>query len=217
MPSKYVIRRYSENSYYHIFNRGVEKRIIFIDDDDYRKFLYYLFVYLSPLDQVLTQYPKLPANLKRNNLYGKIELICYCLMPNHFHLLVKQQEIDAAIKLLTYISVAYTVYFNKKYNRVGSLLQGRYKAILVETDEYLLELTRYIHHNSLRLGFNHNNLYLYHWSSYRHYLGLQPSNFLETSDVLNFFSKTNPHLTYKNFIESSNEYNIPETYFLDEE
>lgn len=205
MPSKNVIRQYTENAYYHVYNRGVEKRTIFLDEQDYRMFLYYLFVYLVSLDTVLHHYPKLRWNLKQHNLYGKVELLAYCLMPNHFHFLVKQVEADTITKLMRQVTNAYTFYFNKKYDRVGALLQGIFKAALVSSEPYLLHLSRYIHQNcsDLDLAAMGCTLNTYPWSSYPCYLGQKRSLFVNPSFILSYFSVKHQQFSYQEFVESN--------------
>src|SRR4030042_4414876 len=145
MPAKNVVRDFSENSFYHIFNRGVEKRDIFLDQQDHKIFIYYLTVYLYPLPKVLEVYPKLPIRLHNKNLSQEVEILSYCLMPNHFHLLLKQNTVNGISKLLKQLTNAYTFYFNQKYKRVGGLVQGRFKAVKILNDELLLHISRYIH------------------------------------------------------------------------
>ncbi|MEK6852378.1 MAG: transposase, partial [Nanoarchaeota archaeon] len=140
MPSRHVIRNFAEESIYHVFNRGVEKRKIFLDEQDYNMFLYYLFVYLSPMETVLEKYPRLPLRLYSSNLSREVELLSYCLMPNHFHFLIKQHSKDGISKLLKQITNAYTLYFNSKYERVGGLVQGRFKAVEIGKDELLIHV-----------------------------------------------------------------------------
>lgn len=139
MPSKYVVRNFSENSYYHVFNRGVEKRNIFLDEKDYRFFETYLSIYLNPLKRVLEKYPDLPLRLHNKNLSKEVKLMAYCLMPNHFHLLLKQKTKDGISKLLKQITNAYTLYFNQKNKRVGGLMQGRFKAAQISSGVFSLE------------------------------------------------------------------------------
>lgn len=218
MPSKFVVRQYTEPGYYHVYNRGVEKRKLFLDEQDYKMFLYYCFVYLAPSAIVQERYPTLKYNLKQNNLNSLVTLLAFCLMPNHFHLLLRQDQLDGITKLLRQLTNAYTRYFNNKYNRVGSLVQGPFKAKPVETEEYLLYLTAYIHRNILELpGFaNATQLVNYVWSSYRMYLGIQASSYVDTATVLSFFSKTNKQLSYKNFVETVKpEVILPEDYLID--
>lgn len=192
MPSRYVVREFAENCYYHIFNRGVEKRNIFLDNQDYTIFLYYLFVYLTPLGEVLTKYPQLFTRLQVKNLSTEIELISYCLMPNHFHLLLRQKSRDAISKLMKQLTNAYTFYFNQKYKRVGGLVQGRFKSVIVLTDELLVHISRYIHLNPMVAGLV-ENLETYQWSSYLDYTA-KPSRLTCAKDViLSYFPSVNAH------------------------
>jgi putative transposase len=116
-------------AWYHVTCRGNERRNIFWDEGDWGKFL-----------EILAD------NVK---LYG-IELHCYVLMQNHFHLLLMTPEGDLK-KFMQRLNTTYTVYFNRRHRRIGHLFQGRYKAILIEKDEYLVELSRYIHLNPVRI------------------------------------------------------------------
>ena len=170
MPSKYVVRNFTENSSYHVFNRGVEKREIFLKDEDYRLFQYYLFVYLRPLEEVLEKYPDLPLRLSSKNLSEEVELLAYCLMPNHFHLLLRQRTRNGISKLLKQATNAYTLYFNEKNNRVGGLMQGSFKAAEIAHDNLFIHLVRYIHLNPVAAKVA-KDLNSYPWSSYADYLG----------------------------------------------
>lgn len=215
MPARNVIRQYIEGGYYHIYNRGVEKRDIFIDEQDYSIFMYYLFIYLAPLETILVHYPRLPLRLQQRNLYGALECHAYSLMPNHFHLLLRQQDNQAITKLLRQITDAYTRYFNHKYNRVGSLFQGKFKAILVETDEYFVYLSKYIHRNPLALVENVEKLEKYKWSSYHLYTSSNQSNYIITNCISEYFSKQLETLSYKAFVEENDEIPVPTSYFID--
>ena len=217
MPAKNVVRFYTENQYLHIYNRGVENRKIFMDEDDYEMFLYYLFIYLADPEVISNHYPKLRGHLKRNNLSGKLEMIAYCLMPNHFHFLVHQKDIGSATSLIKQVINAYTRYFNTKYHRVGPLMQGKYKAVVVENDNQLLHLSRYIHQNPLKINFVLTALKNYAWSSYAAYLGLKPNIFLKPQVILDYYSQTSPDLTYSSFVEASSETNLDADLTLESE
>lgn len=145
MPAKNSIKQYVENGYYHLYNRGVEKRNIFLDDQDYSVFLGYIKQYLGPHEG---SDPK--------SLVDDIDLIAFCLMPNHFHFLAKQKTIDGITKFMRAICTNYVMYFNKKYERVGTLFQGKYKGVLLDNDTYLLHLSRYIHLNPIKIGSDPN-------------------------------------------------------------
>lgn len=195
MPSKYTIRNFTENCYYHVFNRGVEKRNIFLDQQDYRIFLYYLFLYCSPLDKILRKYPLLPPRLQSKNLHDEVNIISYCFMPNHFHLLLQQLPVDGISKLLRRLEIAYASYFNQKYQRVGALFQGRFKAALIETDELLIHISRYIHLNPLVVNIV-DDLKDYQWSSYKEYISEYPESICTTESVLANFSTRGDYEKY---------------------
>jgi hypothetical protein len=127
-------------------------------------------------------------------------------MPNHFHLLIHQQKIGSIRACLSAIQLGYAKYFNTKYHRVGPLFQGRFKAKMIEKDEYLLQLSAYIHRNPLSLSsWKHpkeirNILVSYPYSSYQEYLKHRLL-FVKTKTILAYFSKTNPKLSYQAFVE----------------
>lgn len=223
MPAKNSIKQYAENCFYHVYNRGVDKRDIFFDDLDYRVFLHLLKFYLSPQDlKYQSEHPLtevtgiIPVRLHLfETLPNEIDLLAYCLMPNHFHLLLKQITSDGVTKLLRRISIVYAMYFNKRHKRVGHLFQGIFKAALIDKDSYLLHLSRYIHLNPTELtGIIPVN---YPYSSYEYYLGIKNAPWVKPKFILDYFqSNTNsPFLpkqinTYKKFVEDyvhdSNEY-----------
>ena len=204
MPAKNSIKQYVENSFYHIYNRGVDKRIIFIQDLDYQMFLSYLKNYLSilSLQQV--------RPVRKSTLFLEIDLIAYCLMPNHFHLLIKQKSAKSIIKFMRCLINAYTRYFNTRHKRIGHLFQGKYKASLITEDLYLLQLSRYIHRNPLELFRSdlHKILSEYPYSSYKDFLGLRNTVWVKPNEVLNFFAldkqKNNLDLNYQGFVEQFN-------------
>lgn len=220
MPSKNRIKTYVSDSYYHIYNRGVEKRTIFQDEKDYSVFLSCLKLYLNPPEPVdrrfsiVLQGPSptdTPIQIyapcrQPHNHNGKIELVAYCLMPNHFHLCVKQTDRRAIDHFMRSLATKYAMYFNKKYERVGSLFQGRYKAVLIETEEQFTYLTKYIHRNPLDLILYKDrprNLVSYSFSSYPNYLNIRHQTWVNPDNILTYFSKTNSHNSYRNFVEES--------------
>lgn len=215
MPRKNTIKTYVKDGIYHIYNRGVEKRTIFLEDNDYKYFLKLLKESLST--------PQVPPKInftvtlkgdtfkgiakQPKNFADKILLLAYCLMPNHFHLLIKQTN-DSAIKdFMQSISTRYSMYFNKKYKRVGSLFQSVYRAILVQKDQYLLHLSRYIHQNPSELGQKLKDAY----SSYADYINLRNTSWINKTIILSNFNnkKANSlsipsHInSYQSFVEDS--------------
>lgn len=186
MPARNTIRQYTEQAIYHVYNRGLNKMEIFKDDEDYKIFLYYLFIYTAPLADILIKYPELNIKLQKHNLSDEVEILTYCLMPNHFHMLIQQSTKDGITKLLKQLTNAYTRYFNTKYDRSGPLFQGRYKAGHIPTDELLLHTSRYIHLNPFVAGIT-SNIRNDRWTSFNDYMKPQTSSFVHTKLILSFF------------------------------
>jgi putative transposase len=202
MPSRYRIREFEEQGYYHIFDRGIETKKVFLDNQDYQIFLYYLKVYLQDPKALLIKYPQLPLRLQAKNLTSQISLIAYCLMPNHFHLLLQQLTKDGVSKFMKQLLNAYTFYFNKKYGRTGAIFEGRYKAARIQSDELLLHITRYIHLNPTvaKLIDNPKD---YKWSSHKNYLLNSKDELVHTKTVLSFFRTINE---YQKFVRNQINY-----------
>lgn len=205
MTAKNRYKQYVDNTYYHCYNRGVEKRIIFQDDQDYKVFISFLKFYLT--DPALRgPSPKSFASQQLSNHFHKIDLIAYCLMPNHFHLLIKQSDQNSMTKFIRALCTRYAIYFNKRYKRVGSLYQGRYKAVLVNNEMQFLYLTKYIHRNPLKiLVHNPQELVSYPYSSYRNYLNIIHQDWINPENITYRYSPKNPRNTYKAFVEESKE------------
>lgn len=211
MPAKNRTKEYVADTYYHLYNRGVEKRIIFADTQDYNVFLSYLATYLLPKDELglmsiigsesATQQEKDTARklLRMNNFYGKLTLHAYCLMPNHFHLLVHQTEEMIIDQFMNSLFTRYSMYFNRKYKRVGPLFQSLYKAVRVVSDEQLQHLSRYIHRNPMDLAVQGPALQSYPHSSYGEYLGLRNSEWVNVEKILALFLGSEKK--YEQFVE----------------
>jgi putative transposase len=214
MPAKNSIKQFIKNGYYHLYNRGVEKRIIFIDSQDYGVFTSYLKEYLLPkkIDELgkiiadtgsnIYQKDKARKLLRLNNFAESFMLIAYCFVPNHFHMLVKQEDADTIDRFMNSLCTRYSMYFNRKYKRVGPLFQGLYKAVLVETDEQLLHLSRYIHQNAQCLLMQGSALQTYPYSSYPQYLGLSYTDWVRPDVILSYFSARGAH-SYQSFVEDA--------------
>ena len=141
MPARNTIKEYGEDYYYHVYNRGANKQTIFHDDADYKYFLHLLKRHLSTnptLDKLGREY---------RHLRTHVDLISYCLMPNHFHLLLYNRQREGMELLMRSITTAYSMYYNRKYDHSGRLFQGAYKASLIESEPYLQHISRYIHRN----------------------------------------------------------------------
>src|SRR5947207_3410277 len=152
---------------YHVITRGNNRRKIFRCHDDYRKFT-----------GLLQQ--------QKNNL--PFYLYAYCLMPNHFHLLIEMQD-DLVSRIMQRVLTGYSQYHNRKYKKIGHLFQGRYKSILCQTDRYLGELVRYIHLNPVRAKIVKRPEH-FEYSGHRAYLGLDKTGLVDTEPVLRHFGAT---------------------------
>jgi len=183
------------NSYiYHIYNRGVEKRDIFMDDHDRFQFIHDLFEFndenaavglqkynkkFAEVEPAEVQPPQIQIKRRQRKDERKllVEILAFVLMPNHFHLLLRQKIDNGVSRFMQKIGTGYTMSFNKKYERVGSLFQGRYRAVLVEKDAHLRYLPFYIHLNPTKLtcggstSTGWNFLENYRWSSLPDYIG----------------------------------------------
>ncbi|HQQ60412.1 MAG TPA: transposase [Kiritimatiellia bacterium] len=156
---------------YHVTSRGNERQVIFRDDRDRDRFL---------------------ERLAKSAISHQVRVYLYCLMPNHIHLLV-ETPLGNLDRFMGSLLTGYTVYFNRRHHRVGHLMQGRYSAQLVEGNEYLLKLSRYIHLNPVQvedmrlkpMAIRLASLRGYRWSSFWEYIGkIKPSGWLTTGPVL---------------------------------
>lgn len=188
-----------ENGIYHVYNRGVAKNDIFLNKEDYKTFLYYLKIYLCNPEKLKDGLRGTdPIRTERKNFHGRIELLGYCLMPNHYHLIIKQKDQEALTEFMRAIMTNYSMYFNKKYDRVGPVFQGRYKAANVNHDEQLTHLTRYIHLNPCKGPSLAKRPEDYEYSSYIDYIGKKSTEWVKPSFVLQILGTSN----YTEFIES---------------
>lgn len=141
---------FSKDEYYHLYSRGVDKRAIFLNEDDKRRFMRLLYLCNSH-DPVVYRFIK---NKKLEEIPRTKPLVAigaYCLMPNHFHLLIKETEEGGIVKFMSKLLTAYSSYFNKKYERTGSLFSSEFKSSHLDSDEYLRYMFAYIHLNPLKL------------------------------------------------------------------
>lgn len=190
MPGRNLEKIYVEDSYYHVYGRGHNKTVVFRDKDDYVVFLYLFKRYLSnkPVqDKKGRDYPWLQK---------EIDLLAFCLMPNHFHFLIYQRTPDAMTKLFKSVITTYGMYFNKKYQLLGPVFQSRFKASMIDRDNYLMHISRYIH-------LNPKDYKTWAFSSLPFYLGRQKAEWLKTDNILGLF---NGRTDYKKFVEDYEDY-----------
>lgn len=200
MPYKQAI--FANNEFYHVFNRGVEKRTTYIDKRDYLRFIetmnYYRFKF-PPTRFSFRNRPILSQKPTSHSLL--VEVVCFCLMPNHFHILLKQVEENGVRTFLSKLTNSYTKYFNTKRKRIGPLFQGSFKAVRIENDEQLLHISRYIHLNPL-IDYLTRDLKNYPYSSYPEFLKLA-TGFCKIDTILANFSD---HSKYEQFVLDQEDY-----------
>lgn len=176
------------NEIYHVFNRGVAKLPIFNNRRDYSRFLetiyYYQFQGPKPQFSQLKRFKKL--DFEKNPKI--VEVLCYCLMPNHYHFMLRQLQDNGISEFINKLTNSYTKYYNTKHERVGPLLQGQFKAIRISSDEQLIHLSRYIHLNP-STAYLVKNLKEYTYSSYPTYLNLK-IDLIPTKELILSFFKT---------------------------
>ena len=189
--------------FYHIYNRGNSKQIIFKDKEDYFRFITLLFTCNSA-----NNFNLFAVNRSKESAYlferGEqiVSIGAYVLMSNHFHLLIKEKEEGGISKFMQKLSTAYAMYYNKKYERTGGLFEGKFKSRYLDTDRYLKYIFSYIHLNPIKLvqkdwkekGIKSKLqalVYLnsYQYSSYLDYAGLSrvQNNILNKKDFPNYF------------------------------
>lgn len=220
MTAHYRTKQYIEGGYYHLYNRGVEKRNIFLDQQDYSVFLSYLKSYLLPKDENelrnklsnpninYKERAKILKALQLNNFFGEITLIAYCLMPNHFHFFVKQNHSYSIDKFMQSFLTRYVGYFNRKYGRVGGLCQDVYKAVSIDHEAQFIYLSKYIHKQAF-VPQKDGSIKLIQPSSLEDYLQKRHTEWVHPEEVLDYFSKINPNLSYEKFVKSDVEENLP--------
>lgn len=172
---------------------------IFRDSADYAFFLSRLREYLFPDENRRAPSAGEGRYIRKSFPLGSFTLVCYCLMPNHFHLVLRQNtEIPLSALMLNLIS-GYSRYFNNKYSRVGSLFQDQFKSIHIDSNEYLLWLSAYIHQNPKTAGLV-TDLTKYTYSSYPDFVGARKGTLCEMEVVLEQFSTIG---TYEQFVVDS--------------
>ncbi len=177
MPPRKV--EFHTGHYYHLYNRGNNFQSVFFERENYLHFL----------------------RLLRQHLMGEaLDVIAYCLMPNHYHLLVNLKT-DALSKKMQPFLLAYTKAINKRYERVGSLFQGRFQGIHVDSNAYLLHLVQYIHLNPVKAGFV-KAPEAWEFSSYREYVGLRDGTLPKMDAVRSQFTSAE---AYCRFVKAHDE------------
>ncbi len=186
MPKRNIVKLYGADEYYHIYNRGSNKMEIFREPNDYFYFLNLFKRHLSDdsdsdkSGRIFTKYD------------DEVELVAFCLMPNHFHLLCYLKDPEGIVHLMRSIMTAYTMYFNKKYKHTGQLCEGTFLASRIDNDIYLWQVSRYIHLNPTDITGDYVN---YEYSSMSYFKGrkhaewLHPERLVETKKEISEYAE----------------------------
>jgi len=212
MPSKNSVKIFDENQVWHVYNRGNDKRVIFHDERDYSTFLSYIkFALLPEIDEETktAAFIQLKTErIRRLKLYKEVELISYCLMPNHFHLQLYQSSVDGISKFMRSVMTGYVAYYNYRYKKSGRLFQGVYKGSQINSDAYFIHLSRYIHLNPADIG----DYKSYEYSSYKHYtdqvetpLWLTPKSAIQGMSASEYEKYCDEYMSYRAELKKLNE------------
>ena len=179
-------RLVSDDTVFHIVQRGNNKQTIFREDEDFEKFL-------SIIRKYITKF--------------KVEIYHYCLMRNHIHILLKIFKKDTLAKIMQGVLQSYRFYYKRKYGYIGYLYQGRYKSALIQDDNYLSECGRYIERNPVRAGIV-KAPYEYRWSSCKHYASGQKDDITTENPLYESFGNTieNRRFAYKEYVSTARPY-----------
>lgn len=198
--------------YYHVFNRGVNRQPIFQGLRDYKRALdilnYYSFNPKVRFSKFLL-FSQEEKNNFMNSLHRLndklVDIVCFCLMPNHFHLLLNQLKDNGISKFMANLQNSLTRYFNTKHQRIGPLLQGQFKTVLIEDDNQLLHLSRYIHLNpySSYVVKDQKSLSEYPWSSLPEYISIDVAKICNSEIILSQFKDKK---SYKDFVFDQADY-----------
>ncbi|MFH1956185.1 MAG: transposase [Patescibacteria group bacterium] len=191
--------QFANNEYYHIFNRGVDKREIFSEYEDLSRFFQSMdeFNIIDPIGSIFeNSFRKIERPVSENERL--VNFVCYCLNSNHYHFILKQASDKGIEKFMQRLGNGYTKYFNNKYSRNGSLFQGTYKSVHINSNEYLLHLSVYVNLNNKIHQLGH--LMSKSKSSWEEYLNPSANGFCEKDIVLGQFNNLSE---YQGFAESS--------------
>ena len=189
MPSRNILKIDVPDSYYHLYARGRGRQKVYRDHEDYVAFLSLFHRYLS-ISAVTDSTGRAYAHMRT-----QIELLTYCLMPNHFHILVYQRDSGAMTRLMRSVMSSYTRYYNLKYESSGPIFESTYKASRVSDDNYLLHISRYIHLNPADWD-------MYDYSSYQYYRDDNHPEWLQPERILELFKSRD---TYMKFVKDYEE------------
>lgn len=203
---------FAADEIYHVFNRSIEQKPIFTNKREYSRAIIALDFYRFQNPSLRLSKVLLLEKEKREEFFLKlkqkgkklVEIVSYCLMPNHFHFLLKQKVNGGISKFVSQFSNSYTRYFNTRRKRIGPLFQGIFKAVRIENDEQLVHVSRYIHLNPVvSFVIKEKDLDVHPWSSLPEFLGNQGRGICDKRIVLDLFSSKEK---YREFVHDQVDY-----------
>lgn len=186
-------KNFSVGEIYHLYNRGNNRENIFFDKTDYKSLMFRIGILLGfkPEKLMENEISKTPfSRIRISTKSGLFKLHCFCLMPNHFHLMIEQCGKVSISNFMLRLSTSFSMYMNKKYKRVGHVFQDQFKSVRIETNRQLMWTSAYIHMNPVKSKIikEPSN---YAWSSYRDFIGNRDTNFLEKDLIIKTFENLN--------------------------
>lgn len=207
------MRLHAPGEYYHVFNRGIRKQPIFYIQKDYIRFLFLILTFQGGFviknisreieQSVQNRILHIDEELKKDVLKNRmVELVSFCLVPNHFHILVRELEENGISKYIQRVLIAYAKYFNLRHDKSGYLFQGNYKDVHIEDDRQLMHTSAYIHKHPCEIGWKGKE-HLYPWSSYQDCVGENRFEQLLVTDILAKRFEDKSGMTYREFVNTS--------------
>ncbi|PIZ85652.1 hypothetical protein CO033_01475 [Candidatus Nomurabacteria bacterium CG_4_9_14_0_2_um_filter_32_10] len=211
------IKNHAPEEYYHIYNRGMQKQPIFETDKDRLRFLFLLFAFqgkntVKNISREIKQSVQsstlhtlhIKSDLEKEILKDRtVELISFCLMPNHFHLQILEKDEGGIAKYMQRVLTAYTKYFNLRHQKSGHLLQGSYKSVWMENDLQLMHVSAYIHKNPNELPEWKGKEDRYPWSSFQDYIHENRWEKLLSTDIILDHYDNDKINSYKDFVKTN--------------
>ncbi|MDI6778234.1 MAG: transposase [Patescibacteria group bacterium] len=197
--------KFANDQYYHIYNRGTDKRKIFSDDRDHFRFLLSLDLLNDNKDGLMIAWRDFRKKQSKASLHDfliseirkreyLVDIVAYCLNPNHYHLILKQRKEQGIQRFIQKLGISYTKYFNERNRRSGVLFQGKAKSVNIKTTGKLLYLSAYVNCNPEIHGIAKAENY--GWSSFAHYIGKRRDKLCRPKDVMSHFKNRKDYFQY---------------------
>lgn len=204
MPYKNKTKVYSPNTYYHLYARGVNKMDMYLSNQDYKHFLHLLEKYLTPNYTERITKPWGTQIISVNSVSKEVELEAFAIMPNHFHLLCKNIYEAGITNLMRRVLSQYSRHYNLKYKRRGPLIEGSYRAVRIQSERQLIQVSRYIHINPYKDGMVRRAVDYPH-SSLKYYLTGEFPKWIKRGDIID--TSTN-HSQIERYFSGQSQYGL---------